>query len=429
MRIWALSLLAIFTVPQDDIDELIRQLGADDLTVRERAMEDLVRKGTAALEKLKAATKDSDAEVALRAQQAIEQIERNETVRKVVPEGRRVTVDLKDSTIDDIAKALDLEIRAPEALKGRQVSLQVRDVELLRAVDTLARELRQDWRMEGKAVVFGTDPFVEYPTTYAGAFRFRIKSIRSTSENSFNRRSGELEFSIDVDMETGAAPGGTVKIVAIEDEGGQKIEWDREEPQPGRGMGGFAMSTMTINGKTIRVFEENGKLRVVVDDPGSALEGKRVTLRNLKKPAAKLSSLRGEMSLAVPGAQVPLKFDAVAAGTTRTAGDLEATIEESLDDSLVIAVKMKDGSPVPPELVDVKGIRIRCGDEEFPATVVEADDVQYGRLKKVQKRLVPSNGQLRFQIMLPKAVQAVTIPVRQVIQHRVPFEFRDVDLR
>lgn len=430
MKIWAL--LAVLAVPQDDVDELIRQLGADDLAVREQAMEALIRKGPPVLEKLKSATKDSDPEVALRAQQAIERIERAEAVRKIVPDGRRVTVDLKDVTVDEIARALGVEIRTADALKGRALSLQVRDAELLRAIDALARELRQEWRFDGKAIVFGTDPFVEYPTAYAGPFRFRIKSIRATSENTFNRRTGELEFSIDVDMEEGTAPAGALQILAIEDEGGQKIEWDKEEPVMGRGL---SMSSMTINGKTIRVFEENGKLRAVVDDPGSALEGKRVILRNLRKPASKLASLRGEVTFTIPGAFTPVQIDAVEKGTSRSAGDLEATIEEVSDESIVLGIRMKDGSPASRELIDEKSIRIRCGDEEFPATVVDPDTVELGRKNRVVQRKLPQTaGPVRVQILLPKAmagkkIDRITLSMRQVILHRVPFEFRDVDLR
>jgi HEAT repeat protein len=70
--------------PTEEIDKLIRQLGSEDFETREEATCKLTEFGSPALERLRRATKNPDAEIAVRAHVCITIIETNEKVAALV---------------------------------------------------------------------------------------------------------------------------------------------------------------------------------------------------------------------------------------------------------------------------------------------------------------------------------------------------------
>src|SRR5205823_11106150 len=70
----------------DQIDRLVRQLGSRKFTERQRASSHLIAAGTTALPALKKHFEDADAEVARRAKECVEQIEKaNQDVHAYLP--------------------------------------------------------------------------------------------------------------------------------------------------------------------------------------------------------------------------------------------------------------------------------------------------------------------------------------------------------
>ena len=116
----------------DQIDRLIRQLGADSFQQRERAAQDLVRTGEPALEALHRALDDTDPEVAVRAQMCILEIEKDLHIAACLvalkdprPEERvKAAQGLGEFCMDD-RRAQKVLPALMEALQDREVKVQI----------------------------------------------------------------------------------------------------------------------------------------------------------------------------------------------------------------------------------------------------------------------------------------------------------------
>lgn len=430
-----LALLVTIALTQEpQLDDLIKRLGDDDFAAREEAQEALVRRGEAALAKLHEATKSGDLEVAKRAGAAIEAIERRRVVTRGLGEGRRVTVDLKDAPLADLGKALGIDVRVPEAAKEKRVTIEARGHELLRVLDSAARQTGLAYRIDGRAIAWTTDAFVDAPAAYAGPVKFRVARVRSTSQNDFAKRTTDLELALAVEREPGApeiAP--VVRAVKATDDGGRAIEWAAEQPL--RGGGNFSMSSMTVNGRTFKVVSDGVTTQVI--EEGGPTEGPTLRLRGIAGAVTKLKSLRCEASFLVPsGAKKALTFEKPADGASQTVGEIEVTVEHVGDKSIELALRLKDGGKLEADAIAKDSILLRSGGKEIEATLLddeEADPVKDARRfeRQMQRQ---GDGAVRVRVQVPKSareagVDAISLSVKELVRHRVEVEFKDVDVR
>jgi len=428
----ALIATLVLTLAQDPrIDDLIKRLGDDDFAAREEAQDALVLRGEAALAKLREAATSSDPEVARRAVAAIEAIERKRVVTRGLGEGRRVSVDLKDAPLADLGKALGIEMRAA---RDKRVTIEARGEELLRVLDAVARQTGLAYRVDGRAIAWTTDPFVDAPAAYAGPVKFRVARVRSTSRNDFAKRTTDLELTLAVEREPGApeiAP--VVRALKATDDGGRPIEWAAEQPL--RGGGNFSVSSMTVNGRTFKVVSDGVTTQVI--EEGGPAEGPTLRLRDIAGAVTKLKSLRCEAAFLIPsGAKKQVTFEKPADGASQSAGEVEVTVEHVGETSIELALRLKDGGKVGADAIARDSMVIRARGKEIEATLLddeEADPAKDARrfARQVQRQ---GDGALRVRVRVPKAareagVDAISLSVREFVRHTVDLEFKDVDVR
>ncbi len=430
-----LALLVTIALTQDpQLDDLIKRLGDDDFAAREEAQAALVKRGEAALAKLREAAKSSDAEVAKRAGAAIEAIERNRVVTRGLGEGRRVTVDLKDAPLADLGKALGIDVRVPDAAKEKRITVDARGQELLRVLDAVARQTGLAYRVDGRAVAWTTDPFVDAPAAYAGPLKFRVARVRSTSQNDFAKRTTDLELTVAVEREPGAAEiAPAVRVVKAADDAGRALEW---APEPAlRGGGNFSMSSMTVNGRTFKVVSDGVTTQVI--EEGGPAEGPMLRMRGIAGAVTKLKSLRCEASFLIPsGAKKAVTFEKPAAGASQTAGEIEVTVEHVGEKAIELALRLKDGGRLDADALAKDSIVLRSGGKEIEAPPLdddEADPVKDARrfARQMQRQ---GDGAVRVRVQVPKSareagVDAISFSVKELVKHTVELEFKDVDVR
>lgn len=444
---------------QDDgrIDDLIRRLGSDDFAARERAQAELVRIGAPALQKLKTAMQDPDPEISLRSRQIVEQIRHNQAVESVLSSGTKVTVQVKGETAGQAARVLGAaagyKIDIPDALADRRVSLDFSGAELFRVLDALARQLNAGYRFAGTAAIsFSEEAFFDAPSAYAGPFKFKVLRIRTTTENEIVRKISEIEITLGVESEPTVKPAErTLRVVQAIDEAGGKVEWEAE-PTGGTPMGGgfgMSVSSMTVNGQTIRIVNDNGQLRVVREGGlGSGPGGEStasVTMRDVKGSPAELKKLVCEAQFTIPSNEKRrVVFEKPTAGDTKTVGGVEVAIEEVTDRTIEVSVRSRAGQGRAAELIDKSSLLIRSGGTDYEAELLSdtgmMEDWDPRDARRLQRRIermmrgggVDAGG--RFLVAIPKGardkgVDALQFSVKELVQHKLPFEFTDLKLR
>jgi len=457
MRLIAMTAaLAALAYAQDEanIDELIKKLGSEEFATREQAQAELVKIGAPALEKLKASMQSPDPEISLRSRQIVEQIRHNRVVESVLSAGTKVTLSLKDVPAAEAAKALGTaagyKIELPEATAQKRVSLEVTQAEFLRALDSLGRQLNASYRFAGATgVVFSEEPFVDAPAAYAGPFKFKVLKIRTTTDNEITRKTSEIEFTLGVESEPSVKPvERSLRVVEAVEESGKKLEW-AAEPASGAGPAGgpgMSVSSMTINGQTIRIVNDNGQLRVIREGAsGAAGEASvPVTLRDVVGSPGTLQKLVCEAAFVIPSNENrEVSFDKPAAGDTKSVGGIDVTIDEVTDRYIEVSVKAKNGLRAGAELLDKSSLLIKSGGTDYEAELMSdasLEDWDPRDARKLQRRIermmrgggVDSGG--RFLVAVPKGarekgVDVLKFAVKDVVEHKLPFEFKDLKLR
>lgn len=448
MKVIALiALSAGILAAQDEarISDLIKKLGDTEYAEREKAKAELAKIGAPALKDLEAATQSPDPEVVQSARDLIEKIRRTQLVQGVLKAGAKVTLSLKDGTFEEAAKAIEgatgVQVRVPETLKTVRVSLDVQDAELLRVLDILARQIKETtYRFDGNAVVFGEGKFVDVPAAYKGPFKFSITRIRTTTDNEFSRRTSSVDVTIATEWEPGSKPTEhTVRIVEAVDPSGKKFA-PPTEVEPGAG-GMQSVSSMTVNGKTIRVINDGGNVRVVTEDADGPDQGKTVSLRDIPSAAAKFQTLRCIASFVIPTAvKKEVVFAKPVVGATQIAGDVEIAIEEIDEDAIRFSLKGRNGEKIGADLLDKNSFVVKSGEKEYEAELQDpgregwdGKNVQK-MIRRVQRVQRQGGDASHFSIAIPKharenGVDSLKFSVKEVVHHQVEFEFKDLDLR
>jgi hypothetical protein len=419
---------------QDRIPDLVKKLGDPEFAVREEAKAELAKIGAPALKALQEALQSPDAEVAESARSLIESIRRSQVVQGAI-KGTRVTLQVKETPLAEAARTLGtaagLQIRVPDSIADKPVTADFAGVELLRALDALARAAGAAYRFDGTAaVVFSEGGYVERPVAYSGPFKFTLNRVRSSIDNDFRKRAVDVDLTIAVESEpTARAIEPEIRIVRAVDAEGKKFDGQEEVEPVGRSVG-----EMNINGMRIRVVD--GKVQVI--NPGGAAgdEGRTVSLRELPLSGGKLQSVLCAASFTVASeARRGVKFDRPAVGAVQQAGDLEAAIVGMDDQKIEFSLRLKSGARAGPDLFDPKSFSIAAGGADHEARLFDEDRGDRDavrRLRRLQRGL--PEGETRFAVAIPteargKPIDAVRFALKEVVEHRVEFEFRDLELK
>lgn len=408
MKTIALMLLAGLLGAQDGdrIGPLIQALGDPEYAEREKAKGELLKIGTPAVAALERALKNSDPEIAQSARDLLDRIRRAQALSGLVGPGTKVSIRLTDAAFEEAAQALGLAAKIPDSLKTVRVSLDFENAELLRVLDDMARQARNvGYRFEDAAsVAFFADRWVEYPSVYAGPFKFSVLGITTTTRKEFAQNSADVDVVVAAQWEGSARPVDySIQLDEALDQDGRKIE---RTATRGTAVPGPMIRT---NGVTVRVLYENGRVRVVTDGD-TVLGGKTLSLLQAPTSLSRLQSLRATATFRLmTNVSREIRIDAPAAGVRQTFGEGAVRIDEIGERRVEFSLL-----DLPSEALDADSAVIQSEGKDHPAGL---------QLKK-------DGG--RWTAIVPegvKSVDALKLSLREVVHHRVPFEFKDLDLR
>jgi len=322
-----LLLLLPLLAPVQDAAELIRKLEDDAFDVRERAQADLVKLGEAALPALRKALGESKdrAELRLRVEAAVREIDLAVKTRQVCPEPKLITLKSDGPLpliLDEISKQAGLRLEASALGADAKASLDVRDLPLLRVLDLLCRpgdERRWEF-VEDDRVRFLKEPRPDWPTSYAGSFRVRATSMKLSRSTDFKVKTSSLRVVLEADHDRRVKPsrGVEIEVTQAEDDKGSTVEARKGEEDDDAAMLG-RNGGIRINRGFVRMQVAGGGL-------DSSAGNETVTLKGLD-PAATRVSFRGIATFRFPLDRAEVRFAPPQAGETRDAADLKLKLE------------------------------------------------------------------------------------------------------
>jgi hypothetical protein len=191
---------------QKRINQLIVQLAADGFDEREQAQKELEKIGPAALESLRKATKNPDAEIVRRAADLVARLEELlKSGQQLAP--KKVHLKLDDAPVAEAVAALSKQSGYPIQVGGdkaklaaRKVTLDTGEVSFWEAFDKLCQKAglvepaRDGQTAPGALQVVDGTPAAT-PTCYAGALRVRVVP------GSVQRKDGATEFLLELSIE------------------------------------------------------------------------------------------------------------------------------------------------------------------------------------------------------------------------------------
>ena len=328
---FALLLLVSPVRGQDDarIRELIQQLEDDAFETREKAQKELVRIGETALPKLRkaieqAGTAADRGELRVRAEAALRQIDLAVRSRIVYQDPKLVTLKASGMKLSEalaaIAKQAGIRIDASSVDGEAEVSLDLKDAPLFRALDEACRgqeERSYEYREEG-LVKLVKERHVPHPTAYAGPFRVRILTMKTERSTDFKSRTASLRLTLDADHEKYLKPAKhpDLEISRATDDKGTVLEV-RE------GEGEDEMANV-FGGRAFALKVMAGGAAFGGVDPSSAQ--KPYTLKGLGSGATRIS-IQGTARFRFPLESREIKFEKPETGMTRETSDYTVRLD------------------------------------------------------------------------------------------------------
>ena len=436
-----LAVLLLLLVGQEDprLAQLIRQLEDDAFDVRDQAQQALIEAGPAAVPVLRKAVEAARAsgdrgELLLRAEEALRRIEQAAQTAAVCPEPRRITftganLPLRD-VLAEISRQAGVRIDAGAVDGAEPVSVALTSAPIFEALDAVCRgHAARSWaHPEEGRFVMSKDPFVERPTSYAGAFRVRLGSLRLTRATDFKDRKAVLYASLEADHDKALKPSKAydLEVQSATDDRGSTLEIRKGEDDND-------------------IFNAGGRVRLnrawVRMRPGVVPEtsGETFTLRGLDL-AARAFGLKGKATFRFALAPTDLRFERPQGGETREAGDFTIKLDLQGGRRWVVSFRRTKG---PSGTGFFEELTHRIDAES--ATAVDEDGAEHrGTLSPtgdtVAANIVIVNGvvqetvdQVTYQFQFPtlkgKAMKELRFRFAdRMLEKTVPFAFESVPL-
>lgn len=304
----AIPLVLAFTQDDATIQDHIRRLDDSDLEVREKALRELIKAGSKALEPLRKVLASESAEVRSRATQAIRAIESELQSREAYPAYKAWTLKRSGTVgeiLDDLVKLTGVRVEASAEHRAKKTSVDA--ATLFQALDQICAgsEALTFTLADDGTVRFSAERHPQRPASYVEAFKFYVAECQALRKTDFKETTVTGQVSIHAVWESRLKPLRRVvyEFVPAQDDAGREIEIG-----PGSAMG------MMPPGAAIMVIPGGDDL-----DPGSP---QTFALKGLVPGAKSVAVLKGSATVSFPLGRVEVAFEDPQGGSKHTTGDL-----------------------------------------------------------------------------------------------------------
>jgi hypothetical protein len=437
-----LLVLLLAAPAQDDagVRALAQKLEDDAFDVREQAQADLVKLGEPALPALRRMLSESKdrAELRLRLEAAVREIETAAKARSVCPEPRLTRFKADGlplaRILEEIGRQAEVRIDASAVDVAAAASLDLQGVPLMQALDGLCRG-REDRRWEfvdDDKVRLLKEPTPGWPASYAGAFRTRITSMRHARSTDFKAKTSSVRLVIEADCEKRVKPsrGVEIEVAQARDDKGSMLEIRKGDDDDDGLLVGKGAIRMARGG--MRVWAAGGNLDVPA--------GETLTLKGVD-PAATSVSLQGTATFRFPLDRSDIRFAPPASGESRDASDLKLRLDAQGNGRWKLSIsKAKPDTGTPGLAEDVQqrldleslvGLDEEGG--EHKGTFMPSGDTMAARIVVVNGVVQQSVDAVSYALQFPSLRGKTAKEIRfkfadRVLEKKIPFSFDSVPL-
>jgi len=409
-----LPLVLLFLTPQDDPapDELVRRLDDDNIARREAAMMKLFDLGAAAIPALERALEQPGQERQLRAQTALDRIERQIRIRGVFTEPPVVDLRCQDKPLQDLIPILGaktgISITLPGDLGRRRVTVRQSAMTPLEALDVLCAAAGDcEWSYVTPNVVeIREGKSISLPSSYESRFRFTLPHIETFRARRGDRTTGTLCLCIQSDHERGVRPIVPPEIVIehVIDETCQDLIPAVETP-------------IHVNS----LFRDDE----LMGDPELSFHSRPILLPGQHAKARRLASITGYAIYSFALQEMTLDIPEVDSGTWIQQGDLEFGVFGLRAGVLQVRVQQEQGDPIPRGILNIPAVRITDDEgteHQVPLHAVEMRDLSTGGTSSLHFLLL-------FDALGQRQARKAKLRiVTESYEKRVSFSFSDVPL-
>lgn len=435
-----LCLLALLPPAQEDarLQDLVRKLEDDAFDVREQAQSDLVKLGEPALPALRKILEESKdrAELRLRVAAALREIETLAKSRLVCPDAKLATLKAEAQplgrVLEELARQYGVTIDASPLDLTAPVTLDLQDAPLMRALDGLCRD-RDDRRWEfvdDERIRFLKEPQAAWPTSYTGAFRVRLNSLRLSRSTNFREKTAVVRLVLEADCERRVKPAKGVEILvtqAVDDKGGtpEIVKGDDEDEAAGNVRG------LRVNRAWVRVGGMGAE---------PATSGETFTLKNLDSGVSKIS-LQGTATFRFPLDRSEIRFAPPQSGETRDAADLKLRLDLMGNARWKLSISRAKPDAAGGSLTEDVQQRLDLDSltgldeegQEHKGSFQPSGDTMAARIVVVNGVVQQSVDGMSYLLQLPTLRGKTAKEIRfkfadRVLEKKIPFSFQDVPL-
>jgi len=409
-----LSLVLLLMAAQDEPspDDLVRALDDDNIARREAAMMKLFDLGAGAIPALERALAQPGQERRLRAQTALDRIERQIRIRGVFTEPPILDLRCQDKPLQDLLRVLGpktgLSITIAGELGRRRVTIVQAAMTPMEALDVLCAAAGDcDWSyVTPKVIEIREGKGVSVPSSYDSRFRFTLPHIETFRARRGDRTTGTLCLCIQADHERGITPIVPPEIVVehVLDETGQDLVPAVETP-------------IHVNS----LFRDDE----MMGDPELSFHSRPILLPGQHAQARRLASITGYALYNFALQETTLDIPEVDSGTWIQQGDLEFGVFGLRAGVLQVRIQQEQGDPIPRGILNIPAIRITDDEgteHQVPLHAVEMRDLSTGGVSSLHFLLL-------FDALGQRQARKAKLRiVTESYEKRVPFSFRDVAL-
>ncbi len=310
-----LPLLFGFAQDESAIQDLIKRLDDSDLETREKAVRDLIKAGSKAVEPLRKALSSESAEVRVRAAQALKAIENDLRAREVYPEHKALSLKRSGNVgeiLDDLGRLTGAKFDA--APEHREMKAAVEASTLLQAIDQICAgqpKLTYSFGDDG-TVRFASEPHAAAPASYFEAFKIFISESSILRKSDFKAPTVIASVSVHTAWDPRLNPIKRVRYEFTEakDDAGRDVEL---VPSTG-------MEMIPMGGGGFFVAAGFG-------DEADTSGPQAFSLKGLVPEAKSLSVLKGKTVVSFALARVDVTFEDPQSPQNQTVGDVTIKIK------------------------------------------------------------------------------------------------------
>ncbi len=395
---------------QDPIDKHIADLGHENATVRESAMQAVIAVGPSAIPRLRLALESRDAEVRQRASSALFELERDEKLAGVLQARPPVTLSLDSApferALQEISRQTGIQFEGAVAPADRGITVDFSRVPLMQALDGLAAAADLQWSFENDSTVYWRRAApVTRPSCYSSGFKISLSRLDVYRSWDYQQGHGLMWVYLETRMEPGVRPLGSPRfeVSEIRDEAGNELPRDSETQE------------CSLKGPP-----RDGTAK---PPTGAVYESSPFTINQLDRSVRKLSKIAGRALFLFPLEKTAVQMIDLCEESTETRGSLVFQVSEILTTSIKLTLVSHGAVSNLAHHLDADSL-----------ILVDADGREYARGKDFEIRVDQMSGDtLRYCVEFNEGVSFHPVALRflvteQFFEKVVPFEFKNISL-